>query len=127
MKSASSALISYLNGLRAEPDAPVFIANCFTFTLLSGLILTYTNADVPIALNGYTYLANSVLVDGLHYKCSIGLDIDQQKDHAFGAADRHGSKACRSCRLCATVFSMVAKSRESVSFLRAGRQRPSAA
>jgi uncharacterized phage protein (TIGR02218 family) len=79
MKSASPALISYLNGLRTQTDAPVLMADCFTFTLLDGLILTYTNADVPIALNGYTYLANSVLVDGLHYKCSIGLDVDQQK------------------------------------------------
>ena len=79
MKSASSALVTYLNGLRAQTDAPLLMADCFTFTLLSGLILTYTNADVPIALNGYTYLANSVLVDGLHYKCSIGLDVDQQK------------------------------------------------
>ena len=79
MKSASSALIAYLNTLRAQTDAPVLMADCFTFTLLSGLILTYTNADVPIALNGYSYLANSVLVDGLNYKCSIGLDVDQQK------------------------------------------------
>ncbi len=79
MKSASSALIAYLNSMRAQTDAPVLMADCFTFTLLSGLVLTYTNADVPIALNGYTYLANSVLVDGLHYKCSIGLDVDQQK------------------------------------------------
>lgn len=79
MKSASSALIAYLNRLRAQTDALVLMADCFTFTLLSGLILTYTNADVPIALNGYSYLANSILVDGLHYKCSIGLDVDQQK------------------------------------------------
>lgn len=79
MKSASPALISYLNGLRAQADVPLLMADCFTFRLLSGLILTYTNADVPITLNGYTYLANSVLVDGLHYRCSIGLEVDQQK------------------------------------------------
>ena len=79
MKSASSALISYLNGVRGQNDAPLLMADCFTFTLLSGLILTYTNADVPISLNGYTYLANSILIDGLHYKCSIGFDVDQHK------------------------------------------------
>jgi uncharacterized phage protein (TIGR02218 family) len=79
MKSASPALVTYLNGLRAQSDAPVLIADCFTFTLLDGLILTYTNADVAIALNGYSYLANSILVDGLQYKCSIGCDVDQQK------------------------------------------------
>jgi hypothetical protein len=79
MKSASSALVTYLNGVRGQTDAPLLMADCFTFTLLSGLILTYTNADVPIALNGYTYLANSILVEGLHYKCAVGLDVDQQK------------------------------------------------
>jgi uncharacterized phage protein (TIGR02218 family) len=79
MKSASAALVSYLNTLRTQNDVPVLMADCFTFALLDGLILTYTNADVPIALNGFTFLANSVLVDGLNYKCSIGLDVDQQK------------------------------------------------
>lgn len=79
MKSASPALVSYLNSVRGESDAPLLMADCFTFSPLSGPILTYTNADVPIALNGFTYAANSVLVDGLHYKCGVGLDVDQQK------------------------------------------------
>ncbi len=79
MKMASAALVSYLNGLRSQNDAPLVMADCFTFTLLSGLILTYTNADVPVQLNGFTFLANSVLVDGLQYKSQVGLDVDQQK------------------------------------------------
>lgn len=79
MKSASLALVSYINTVRAQRDAPLLMADCFTLSLLTGLVLTYTNADVPIALNGYTYAANSVLVDGLNYKCAVGLDVDQQK------------------------------------------------
>lgn len=79
MRAASSALINYLNSLRANPDAQAFIADCFTFTLRTGLILTYTNADVPVTLNGYTYAANSILVEGLKFKCSTGLDVDQQQ------------------------------------------------
>ncbi len=79
MRSASTALINLLNAARARSDAQILMADCFTFTLRTGLILTYTNADVPITLNGYTYLANSVLVDGLKYKCAVGLDVDQQK------------------------------------------------
>lgn len=79
MKAASPALVSYINAVRARRDAPLLMADCFTLSLLSGLVLTYTNADVPIALNGYTYAANSVLVDGLNYKCAVGLDVDQQK------------------------------------------------
>ncbi len=79
MRSASSALIDFLNAARAQSDAPFLMADCYTFTLKTGLIITYTNADVPIALNGYSYLANSILVDGLQFKCAAGLDVDQQQ------------------------------------------------
>jgi uncharacterized phage protein (TIGR02218 family) len=34
---------------------------------------------VPVTLNGYVYTANSILVDGLKFKCSIGLEVDQQQ------------------------------------------------
>lgn len=79
MRAASTALLSFLNGLRAAPDAPVLMADCYTLTLRSGAVLTYTNADVPITLNGATFLANSILIDGLQYKCAVGLDVDRQK------------------------------------------------
>ncbi|MGH9676508.1 MAG: DUF2163 domain-containing protein, partial [Candidatus Acidiferrum sp.] len=42
-------------------------------------ILTYTNADVPVTLNGYVYAANSILVDGLKFKSAAGLEVDQQQ------------------------------------------------
>ncbi|MGH6838715.1 MAG: DUF2163 domain-containing protein [Methylocella sp.] len=79
MRAATTALINYLNAVRAEPDAQMFVADCYTFTLLSGLILTYTNADQPVTLNGYVYAANSILVDGLKFKCAAGLEVDQQQ------------------------------------------------
>ena len=79
MRAASNQVFNYLNNLRANPDAISYIADCYTFTLATGLILTFTNADVPVTLNGYVYLANSILVDGLKYKCTTGLEVDQQK------------------------------------------------
>jgi uncharacterized phage protein (TIGR02218 family) len=79
MRAASPALIAYINALRAEPDAPAIVADCYTFTLLTDLILTYTNADLPVTLNGYVYAANSVLVDGLKFKCAAGLEVDHQQ------------------------------------------------
>ena len=79
MRAATSALVNYINVLRAEPDAQAIMADCYTFTLLTGLILTYTNADVPVTLNGYVYAANSILVDGLKFKCAAGLEVDQQQ------------------------------------------------
>jgi uncharacterized phage protein (TIGR02218 family) len=79
MRAASSALISLLDGLRSQSDSQVLMADCYTLTLRSGLVLTYTNADVPIQLIGKSYLANSILVDGLRFKCAAGLDVDQQQ------------------------------------------------
>jgi uncharacterized phage protein (TIGR02218 family) len=79
MKPASSALIAYLNAARATADAQFLFADAFTFTLRSGLILCYTNADVTFAYNDATFLANSILIDGLKYKASVGLEVDQQQ------------------------------------------------
>jgi uncharacterized phage protein (TIGR02218 family) len=79
MKPTSSALITYLNAARASPDVPLFMADAFTFTMRTGLILCYTNVDVTFTYNGNTYLANSILVDGLKYKAAVGLEVDQQQ------------------------------------------------
>ena len=48
MKAASTAVQNYLNALRSNPDIVAIVADCYTFTLRTGLILTYTNADVPV-------------------------------------------------------------------------------
>src|SRR6202167_2446813 len=78
MKPTSSAL-SYLNAARANPDVPLSMADAFTFTLRSGLVLCYTNVDVTFSHSGNTYLGNSILVDGLKYKAAVGLEVDQQQ------------------------------------------------
>ena len=79
MRTASAALVAYLATLRAQKDTAALLADCYTFTLRTGTVLAYTNADVPILLNGTTFLANSLLVDGLTYKCAVGLDVDKQQ------------------------------------------------
>jgi len=79
MKSASAALIAYLNNARANPDVQLIMVDAFTFTLAAGLVLCYNNSDVTFAYNGNTYLGNSILIDGLKYKASIGLEVDQQQ------------------------------------------------
>lgn len=78
MRSASVALLEHLHALRSG-DAKALIANLYTFTLRTGLVLTYTDADVPIAWNGHSYIADSVLVEGLKHKCAVGLEVDQQQ------------------------------------------------
>lgn len=78
MRTASAALTAHLDSLRAG-DGTAIIADLYTFTLRNGRVLAYTNADVSVDWNGVTFLANSVLVDGLRYRCSVGLDVDQQQ------------------------------------------------
>jgi len=79
VKSASAPLIAFLNAARANPDAPIAFADCFTFSLPSGLVLTYTNVDQPVTYNGFVFAANGPLVSGLKYKCAAGLEVDKQQ------------------------------------------------
>ena len=81
MKSASTALVTYLAAWRASAtaDEPLVVADLFTITLASGQVLTYTDFDVAVAWNGYTYAANSIMISGLRYKCSMGLNVDSQE------------------------------------------------
>jgi hypothetical protein len=79
MKTASPALIAYLNAARASNDAVLIFADAYLFTLQSGATLSYTNLSTTFATGGVTYLGNNVLIDGLKYKASIGLEVDQQQ------------------------------------------------
>lgn len=79
MKSATAALVTFLNGLRPTSDAPLQVGDLFTIWLANGTILTYTDLDLPVAWNGYVYSASSILVSGLRYKGSLGVNVDQQK------------------------------------------------
>jgi uncharacterized phage protein (TIGR02218 family) len=86
MKPAPAALVAYLNALRPSSDAPLLTAECFTIWLSTGTILTYTDLDIPVALNGFTYFANSVLISGLKYKASCGVNVDSQQVMFFARA-----------------------------------------
>jgi hypothetical protein len=45
----------------------------------TGAVYTWTNFDLPIVYNGYTYLATGPLVSGLRYKASVGFEVDKQQ------------------------------------------------
>ena len=79
MKTASPALIAFLNAARANPDSPIAFAECFAFTLATGTVLAYANVDRPVVYNGLTYAADGPLVQGLKYRCSVGLEVDKQQ------------------------------------------------
>jgi uncharacterized phage protein (TIGR02218 family) len=79
MKAASPALIAYLNNARSSADVPLIMADAFTFTLRNGTILAYTNSEITFSYGGVTFLGNGPLIDGLKYKASIGLEVDQQQ------------------------------------------------
>jgi uncharacterized phage protein (TIGR02218 family) len=79
MKSAPTILINFLNQVIGYNDGQLVFAEAFSFTLRNGTVLTYTNSEVSFAYNGVTYLGNNVLIDGLKYKASIGLEVDKQQ------------------------------------------------
>ena len=79
MKTASSALVAFLNAARADPDLAIAFADCFTFTLSTGTALTYTNVDQPVVYNGATFSATGPLVQGLKYRSTVGLEVDKQQ------------------------------------------------
>ena len=79
MKTASGAVIAALNAARAAPDAILAFAECFTITLATGEVLTWTNVDLPVAYNGAIFSASGPLVQGLKYKASVGLEVDKQQ------------------------------------------------
>ncbi len=89
MRASTGSLATYLASLRGQPDPQAFVADLFIFTTNPGppngpanpssLSLYCTNADVPITYQGHVFVASSILVDGLKFKCSTGLEVDQQQ------------------------------------------------
>jgi uncharacterized phage protein (TIGR02218 family) len=79
MKSTSAPVLAAINAARAAIDAPLVFAECFTFTLATGTVLTWTNVDQPVTYNGATFSASGPLVMGLKFKQSVGLEVDKQQ------------------------------------------------
>jgi uncharacterized phage protein (TIGR02218 family) len=79
VKSANAALVTFLNGLRPNSDAPLQVGDLFTIWLANGTILTYANLDLPVSWNGYSYSASSILISGLRFKCALGVNVDSQQ------------------------------------------------
>ena len=88
MKPASPALIAYLNAVRGSQDGQLAMADAFLFNLLDGATLGYTNSEITFTFDGQQYLGNSILIDGLKYKASIGLDVDQQTIDVAARSDQ---------------------------------------
>lgn len=78
MKTTSTALQNALAAALSQKDTTLVYADCFTFTLAVGTVLTYTNADVPVVYNGRKFRADGPLVQGLNYKSSVGASVDRQ-------------------------------------------------
>jgi len=79
MKSASLALANLLSTARAAADSTLAFAECFTFTLSTGVAYSWTNIDMPVVYGGRTFSASGPLVNGLRYKATVGLEVDKQQ------------------------------------------------
>ena len=79
MKTTTAPFIAAINAARLAIDAPLAYADCYTFTLATGTVLTWTNVDNSIVYNGATFSATGPLVQGFKYKASVGLEVDKQQ------------------------------------------------
>ncbi len=79
MKSTTSAVLSAIAAARASVSAQLVFAECFTFTLATGAVIAVTNVDQPVTYAGVTFSATGVLVSGLKFKASVGLEVDKQQ------------------------------------------------
>ncbi len=102
MKTASPALIAFLNAARANPDAPIAFAECFAFTLATGTTLAYTNVDQPVVYNGLTFAADGPLVQGLKYAARSGSRSTSSRSPSPRGRPT-SSPARRSSKPCATA------------------------
>jgi uncharacterized phage protein (TIGR02218 family) len=79
LKNASTTLINFLNGVIGYYDGQLVMADAFLFNLQNGTQLAYTNSQITFTFGGVQYLGNDVLINGLKYKASIGLEVDSQQ------------------------------------------------
>jgi uncharacterized phage protein (TIGR02218 family) len=79
MKTANTATNNFLSAARAAKDSTVAFAECYTFTLRTGTVITVTNLDQPVTYNSVVFSSTGVLVSGLRYKASTGLSVDKQQ------------------------------------------------
>jgi uncharacterized phage protein (TIGR02218 family) len=76
-KASTGTLPAYLAGIRGT-DAVLYMADCFTWNALDGQQWFFTNLEQSVVFNGNTYLGNSILISGLKYKASLGVNVDSQ-------------------------------------------------
>jgi len=86
MKPVSSALQTYLAAQAQSRGVSAKFADLYTITLATGQAIRATGADVSITYGGNTFVANQLLIKGLKYRSTIGLDADQQ-DIAIAAVN----------------------------------------
>lgn len=60
-------------------DESLPFAECFTFSTANGQTFYYTNLDVPVQIGTTYFYANSVRVEGMKFRLSIGFAADQQQ------------------------------------------------
>lgn len=93
MKNLPSALADFLAQKREEGDTDIATADIYRLTLSTGEEFLCNSSDVDLDIDGETFRSGGVMVQGLRYKSSIGLDSDQQQivllydeDQVYGGA-----------------------------------------
>lgn len=83
MKTATQPLIDFL-----ATGGPFLIADLYTFTLVGGFVVRYTDADIDLTVGGYTFSSTGPLLERTRARQTIGIEV-QTMDITVVAADTH--------------------------------------
>lgn len=86
MRAVTGPVAAYLAARRGAADAVFIMCDLFTVTPVVGAVIRVTSADVDVMWNGFTFRSDFLLVSGLKFKHSVGLDVDSQQI-TIGARD----------------------------------------
>lgn len=79
MKRSDPSLASYITSAIDDPTLPIVAVDCYSITLITGTVLSYSAIDIPVTYGGVTYLANGPSISGLKYNGSMGASVDTQQ------------------------------------------------
>jgi uncharacterized phage protein (TIGR02218 family) len=94
MRTANAALITYL-----ATNDEYLMADLYTFTLINGTILRYTDKDIDLSVGGNNYSSNGLFIKRSRISLSVGLNVDNLQIDAYPTTANIGGvdflEACR--------------------------------
>lgn len=84
-KNGAKMKVQYPSGAAITPtqlelvqSGRALLGEMYTFYLADGTEDYFSSLDIPINFNGHVFKANSLRIDGMKFKLSVGVNVDEQ-------------------------------------------------